>query len=74
MKGGYGPTSVDGKLFNATLLHLKEWVDAIRGHGVPSCGVDEGFEEAVTFNLANLAYDHQKMVRWDPVKEKAVIG
>lgn len=74
MKGGYGPSSVDGKLYNATLLHLKEWVDAIRGHGKPSCGIDEGFEEAVTFNLANLAYDHQKVVRWDPVKEKAVIG
>ena len=74
MKGGYGPTNVDGKLINATLLHLKEWIDAIRGHGETSCGIDEGFEEAVTFNLANLAYDHKKTVRWDPVKEKAEIG
>ncbi len=74
MMGGYGPTSVDGKLFNATLLHLKEWVDAIRGQGRTSCGIDEGFEEAVTFNLANLAYRHKKPVRWDPVNEKAIIG
>jgi predicted dehydrogenase len=74
MKGGYGPTTVDGKLISATLLHLKEWIDAIRGQGETSCGVDQGFEEAVTFNLANLAYDHKKIVSWDPVKEKAVIG
>jgi predicted dehydrogenase len=73
MKGGYGPTFIDGKVIDATLLHLKEWVDAIRGHGRTSCGIDEGFEEAVTFNLANLAYEHGKTVRWDKVNEKAMI-
>ncbi len=74
MKGGYGPTTVDGKLIDATLLHLKEWIDAIRGQGETSCNIDAGFEEAVTFNLANLAYDHKKTVRWDKTNEKAVIG
>lgn len=74
LKGGYGPTFIDGKVIDATLLHLKEWVDAIRGHGETSCGIDVGFEEAVTFNLANLAYDHKKTVRWDKIKEKAIIG
>ncbi len=74
MKGGYGPTFLDGKMIDATFLHLKEWVDAIRGHGKTSCGIDEGFEEAVTFNLANLAFDHQKTVRWDKINEKAIIG
>ncbi len=74
MKGGYGPTTVDGKLIDATLLHLKEWIDAIRGHGETSCNIDAGFEEAVTFNLANLAFDHKKPVRWDNANEKAIIG
>jgi predicted dehydrogenase len=74
MKGGYGPTFIDGKVIDATLLHLKEWVDAIRGHGKTSCHVDVGFEESITFNLANLAYMHKKVVRWDPVNEKAIIG
>ncbi|MCK9208514.1 MAG: Gfo/Idh/MocA family oxidoreductase [Salinivirgaceae bacterium] len=74
MKGGFGPTFIDGKVADVTFLHVKEWVDAIRGQGKPSCGIDEGFEEAVTFNLANLAYVHKKMVRWDPVTEKAIIG
>lgn len=74
MKGGYGPTFIDGKIVNATLLHLKEWVDAIRGHGKTSCNVDVGFEETVTFNLANLAYANKKPVTWDKVNEKAIIG
>lgn len=74
LKGGYGPTFIDGKVMDATFLHLKEWIDAIRGHSKTSCGIDEGFEESVTFNLANLAYDHKKTVRWDKVHEKAIIG
>lgn len=74
MKGGYGPTFIDGKVIDATFLHLKEWIDAIRGHGKTSCDIDAGFEEAVTFNLANLAYTHKKPVTWDKVNEKAIIG
>ena len=73
-KGGYGATSIDGKVIDATLLHIKEWIDAIRGHGKTSCDIDAGFEEAVTFNLANLAYENKKTVRWDKVNEKAIIG
>lgn len=74
LKGGYGPTFIDGKVIDATFLHLKEWVDAIRGHGKTSCNIDVGFEEAVTFNLANLAYTHKKPVTWDRQNEKAIIG
>ena len=73
-KGGYGPTFIDGKIIDVTFLHVKEWIDAIRGVGKPSCDIDKGFEESVTFNLANLAYVHKKPVRWDKVNEKAVIG
>ncbi len=74
MKGGYGPTFIDGKVIDATFLHIKEWVDAIRGQGKTSCNIDVGFEEAVTFNLANLAYEHKKLVRWDAANEKAIMG
>lgn len=73
MKSGYGPTFIDGKVIDATFLHVKEWIDAIRGFGKTSCGIDVGFEEAVTFNLANLAYLHKRPVRWDKVNEKAII-
>jgi predicted dehydrogenase len=74
MLGGYGPTYIDGRMTDATFLHLKEWVDAIRGHGKTSCNIDRGFEEAVTFNLANLAYVHEKPVKWDRNNETAIIG
>ena len=73
MKGGYGPTYIDGKVIDATFLHIKEWVDAIRGHGKTSCDIEAGFEEAVTFCMANLSYAHKRPVRWDKVNEKVII-
>jgi hypothetical protein len=74
VNSGYGPTFIDGKVVDATFLHIKEWVDAIRGHGETSCNIDVGFEEAITFNMANLALEHKKPVSWDKVNEKAIIG
>lgn len=74
IQGGHGPTFIDGKVLDVTYLHIKEWVDAIRGHGKVSCNIDDGFEEAVTFNMANLAYRHKKLVTWDAINEKAIIG
>jgi predicted dehydrogenase len=70
IKGGYGPTYIDGKVIDATYLHIKEWLDAIRNNTVTSCNIDEGFEEAVTFNMANLSYVNNKKVLWDAVNEK----
>lgn len=74
IKGGYGETFIDGKVIDATFLHLKEWLDAIRGYGETSCNIDAGFEEAVTFNMANLAFVNNKLVTWDPVNEKAILS
>ena len=73
LKGGWGSTFIDGKILDSSFLHVKEWVDAIRGHGKPSCNIETGFEESVTFNLANLAYRSKKPVRWDAINEKAII-
>lgn len=74
IQGGHGPTFIDGKVLDVTFLHVKEWVDVIRGHGKVSCNIDDGFQEAVTFNMANLSYRHKKPVIWDPINEKAIIG
>lgn len=74
IKGGYGSTFIDGKVIDATFLHLKEWIDAIRNQGNTSCNIDVGFEEAVTFNMANLAYENKKTVVWDPINEKAILA
>jgi len=73
-RGGYGPTYIDGRIIDVTFLQVKEWIDAIRGVGQPSCDIDKGFEESVTFNMANLAYVHKKNVTWDSVNERVIIG
>lgn len=73
-KSGYGPTYIDGKVIDATFLHLKEWVDVIRTNGKTSCNEDVGFEEAVTFNMANLSYAHKKPIHWDRANERVIIG
>ncbi len=73
MKGGYGATYIDGKVIDASFLHVKEWIDAIRNQTTTSCNIDEGFDEAITFNLANLAYVNNKQVFWDPVTEKVTM-
>jgi predicted dehydrogenase len=73
IKGGYGATYIDGKVIDASFLHLKEWIDAIRNQNKTSCNIDEGFDEAVTFNLANLAYVNNKKVLWDSAAEKVTM-
>jgi predicted dehydrogenase len=73
VKGGYGATYIDGKVVDASFLHVKEWIDAIRNQTKTSCDIDEGFDEAVTFNLANLAYVNNKQVFWDAATEKVTM-
>jgi predicted dehydrogenase len=73
IKGGYGATYIDGKVIDASFLHVKEWLDAIRNQTKTSCNIDEGFAEAVTFNLANLAYVNNKQVLWDSITEKVTM-
>lgn len=73
IKGGYGATYIDGKVIDASFLHVKEWIDAIMNQKETSCNIDEGFDEAVTFNLANLAYVNKKQVLWDSTTEKVTM-
>lgn len=74
VKGGYGATYIDGKVIDATYLHLKEFFDAIRDNGTTSCDIEAGYEESVTFLLANLSYENKKLVTWDPINEKAILS
>jgi predicted dehydrogenase len=62
----------DGKRVDPTFLHLREWLSCIRNGGKPSCGIDEGFEEAITAHMAGLSYKMGKRIDWDPVKEELV--
>jgi len=60
----------DGKRVDPTFLHLREWLSCIRNGGKPSCGIDEGFEEAITAHMAGLSYKLGRRIDWDPVREQ----
>lgn len=62
----------DGKLVNSYHLHIKEWIDAIRGSAEVSCGIERGFEEAITCHMATRSYLEGRKVRWDPVARRIV--
>ncbi|MGV8138871.1 MAG: Gfo/Idh/MocA family protein [Mangrovibacterium sp.] len=73
IKSGFGRTLIENKIIDTTFLHMKEWIDAIRGIGSPSCNIDLGFEETVTYNLANISLKEKKMVFWDVVNEEVIL-
>ncbi|MEM7107521.1 MAG: Gfo/Idh/MocA family oxidoreductase [Bacteroidota bacterium] len=62
----------DGKRVDSTFLHIKEWLSCIRNGGNPSCGIKEGFEEAITAHMAGLAYKIGRRMEWDPLKEEII--
>ena len=67
-----------GKRVDTTHLHVKEWIEAIResldtGKTIlPSCNIDQGFEEAITAHMATIAYRENRKVFWDADKEEIV--
>jgi len=65
---------VDGKRFNTTTLHLKEWLECIRNGGTTSCGIEEGFQEAITAHMGTRAYLEGRTMYWDATNEQIVRG
>lgn len=61
---------ISGKRYNTTFLHLKEWLDCIRSGKQPSCGIDQGFEEAITAHMGTRAYLEGRTMYWDKDKEE----
>jgi len=60
---------VDGKRYDTAHLHLREWLSCIRKGGKPSCGIDEGFQEAIAAHMASRAYLENRKIFWDADKE-----
>jgi predicted dehydrogenase len=69
---GFGYTYHEGQRVDATYLHVKEWLHCVRNGQEPSCNIDRGFEETVTFYMANKAYLENRVVTWDPELQKIV--
>ncbi len=59
-----------GKRVDTTHLHIKDWLDCIRGGGEPTCGIDAGFEEAITAHMGTIAYLEKRKVFWDSENEE----
>jgi len=64
-KKGLLSTSRDGKRVDPAHLHIREWLSCIRHGGTPSCGIEEGFEEAMSSHMATLAYRLARRIEWD---------
>lgn len=65
---------VNGKRFNTTFLHLKEWLECIRTCKQPSCDIDQGFQEAITAHMGTRAYLEGRTMYWDADKEEITRG
>jgi predicted dehydrogenase len=61
-----------GRRVDTTFLHIKEWIDAIRGQGHPSCDIQAGVEEAISAHMGTQAYRLQTKVFWDKDKKEIV--
>ncbi len=62
----------DGKRVDSTFLHIREWLSCIRNGGDPSCGIQEGFEEAITAHMGGVSYKLGRRVDWDEVNQEIV--
>lgn len=50
--------------------HYQDWVSAIQKRSKPICDVETGHRSATVCNAVNIAYQLQKDIQWDPVKER----
>ena len=58
-------TYIDGARVDSTFLHLREWLSGIRNGGKLSCGIKEGFEEAITSHMTGLSYKLGRKIEWN---------
>ena len=62
-------TYINGARVDSTFLHMREWLSCARNGGKLSCGIKEGFEEAIASHMAGLSYKLGRRIEWDPEQE-----
>ncbi|MDD4199182.1 MAG: Gfo/Idh/MocA family oxidoreductase [Paludibacter sp.] len=65
---------VEGKRYNTTFLHIREWLECIRQNKKPSCGIEEAFEEAMAAHMGTRAYLEGRTMYWDADKQQITRG
>ena len=73
-KRGLLYTYVNGKRYDTTHLHIREWLECIRQNKTPSCNIDQAFEEAMTAHMGTRAYLEGRTMYWDKDMEEIVRG
>ncbi len=63
-------TYIDGKRVDSTYLHLREWLSSIRNGGKLSCGINEGFDEAISAHMAGLSWKLGRRIDWDVANQQ----
>ncbi len=61
--------TTDRRLYHSE-NHYQDWIDAIKKRTKPIADVETGHRSASVCNLANIAYQVNKKLKWDPVNEK----
>ncbi len=67
---GLTTTNIEGREWNVTSLHLKEWLDCIRNGGETSANIEMAIQEAVIIAMADISYREQCRTSWDPKNKK----
>lgn len=52
--------------------HYQDWIDAIKKRTRPISDVETGHRTSSLCNIANIAYELQRPLRWDPKKEQFI--
>jgi hypothetical protein len=61
----------DKRLYNSD-NHYQDWIDAIKKRTKPISDVETGHRTASLCNIANIAYELQRPLKWDPRKEQFI--
>ncbi|QGY47195.1 gfo/Idh/MocA family oxidoreductase [Maribellus comscasis] len=69
---GLSTTRIGDIKMDVTHLHMKEWIDCIRGGGTPAGNIERAFEEGVTILMAQKSYLEERKVEWDAVNRKII--
>lgn len=67
-------TYINGKRYDTTHLHMREWLECIRQGQTPSCNIDQAFQEAMTAHMGTRAFLEGRTMYWDKDKEEIVRG
>lgn len=65
-------TYIDGVRVNSTYLHLREWLSCMRNGGTLSCGIKEGFEEAISAHMTGLSWKLGRKIEWNAEEQRIV--